>query len=97
MIERLDFNMWFTRINGAYKRLLDKESADGKLVLRDIVGFSKLGLYEPNTSYTPEQLIELRGRQQMALHLMRHLDIDAVKMIELQNEAYTQGNDISEE
>ena len=77
--------------------MLNKESGDGKLILRDIVGFAKLGLYEPNTTYTPEQLLELRGRQQMALHILQHLDIDAVSMMELQNEAYTQSNNMSEE
>lgn len=97
MIESMDFRMWFTRLSSSYKRLLDKDSNDGKLVLRDIVGFAKLGLYEPNTSYTPEQMLELRGRQQMALHIMRHLDIDAARLIELQNEAYTQANNINEE
>ena len=96
-IEAMDFRMWFTRISASYKRLLDKNTGDGKLILRDIVGFSKLGLYEPNTSYTPEHLLELRGRQQMALHMLQHLDIDAVKMMELQNEAFTQSNNINEE
>lgn len=95
-IEAMDFKMWFTRISASYKRLLDKNSGDGKLILRDIVGFSKLGLYE-DVKYTPEQLLELRGRQQMALHMLRHLDIDAVKLMELQNEAYTQGASLNNE
>ncbi len=89
--------MYTTRINSAYKRLLGKDATDSKLILRDIVGFAKLGLYEPNIAYTPEQLAELRGRQQMALHIMRHLDIDAVKQIELQNEAQTQGASLNYE
>ena len=97
MIEALDFRRWFTTISSAYKKLLDKETPEGKLVLRDIVGFSKLGMYEPNTTYTAEQLIEMRGRQQMALHIMRHLDIDAVRLMELQNEAHTQANNINED
>lgn len=96
-IENLDFRMWFTRINGAYKRLLGAESVDSKLILRDIVGFSKLGLYEPNAKYSPEVLAELRGRQQMALHMLQHLDIDAVKQLELQNEAITQGASLNNE
>ena len=96
-IEAMDFKMWFTRISGSYKRLLNKDDGDGKLILRDIVGFSKLGLYEPNTSYTSDQLLELRGRQQMALHMLRHLDIDAVRLMELQNEAQSQGASLNEE
>lgn len=95
-IESMDFRMWFTRISGAYKRMLGKDSTDGKLILRDIVGFSKLGLYQPNTDYTAEQLLELRGRQQMALHMLQHLDIDAVHLMELQNEANTQGASFNE-
>lgn len=97
MIEALDFRMWFTRLNGSYKRLLDKDTGDGLLILRDIVGFSKLGLYEPNVNYTKEQLLELRGRQQMALHIIRHLDIDAVRMMELQNDSYTQASNLNED
>ena len=97
MIEALDFRMWFTRLNGSYKRLLDKDTGDGLLILRDIVGFSKLGLYEPNVDYTKEQLLELRGRQQMALHILRHLDIDAVRMMELQNDSYTQASNLNED
>lgn len=96
-IESMDFRMWFTRISSAYKRLLGADSVDSRLILRDIVGFAKLGLYQPNTVATPEQLIELRGRQQMALHMLRHLDIDAVQLMELQNEAHTQGADLNEE
>lgn len=97
LIERLSFKRFFTGMNGAYKRLLDKDSSDGKLILRDIVGFAKLGFYEPNQAYTSEQLIELRGRQQMALHIIRHLDIDAVALMELQNEAHTQSNNLTAE
>lgn len=96
-IESMTFKMWFTRISASYKRLLNKDDGDGKLILRDIVGFSKLGLYEPEVTYTPEQLIEIRGRQQMALHMIRHLDIDAPALMELQNEAYTQGSSLTNE
>lgn len=96
-IEAMSFKMWFTRISASYKRMLNKDDGDGKLILRDIVGFSKLGLYEPSIEYTPEQLLELRGRQQMALHMLQHLDIDAVAMMQLQNEAYTQSNNLNED
>ena len=96
MIEALDFRRWFTSLSSAYKRLLDKDSGDGKLVLRDIVGFAQLGLYDPNSQHTPESLHELRGRQQMALHMLRHLDIDAVRLMELQNEAHTQANNLED-
>jgi hypothetical protein len=96
-IESMDFRMWFTRISSSYKRLLGNDSTDGKLILRDIVGFAKLGMYEPNAAYSPEQLMELRGRQQMALHMLRHLDIDAVQLMELQNEAHTQGASFNED
>lgn len=85
MIERLSMQMFGARLNGAYKRMLKDD--DHKLIVRDIVAFSKLGLYEPNIEYTPEQLLELRGRQQMALHILRHLDLDVSEQIERQNDA----------
>ncbi|AUR93049.1 hypothetical protein NVP1182O_07 [Vibrio phage 1.182.O._10N.286.46.E1] len=95
MIERLNWKMLASRLNGAYKRMLN--DGDHKLIVRDIVGFAKLGMYEPAIEYTPEQLIELRGRQQMALHILRHLDIDATAQIEYQNDAQAQGNYINED
>lgn len=95
MIEKLNWKMLASRLNGTYKRMLKDD--DHKLIIRDIVGFAKLGAYEPETSYTPEQLLELRGRQQMALHILRHLDIDATAQIEHQNDAQAQGNYINEE
>lgn len=95
IIEKLTWRMLASRLNGAYKRMLGDD--DSKLIIRDIVGFAKLGSYEPDVSYTPEQLIELRGRQQMALHILRHLDVDAVSQIEHQNDAQAQGNYITEE
>jgi len=94
LIEKLNWKMLASRLNGAYKRMLKDD--DHKLIIRDIVGFAKLGHYEPDVSYTPEQLLELRGRQQMALHILRHLDVDVVAQIEHQNDAQTQGNYISE-
>lgn len=84
-----------SKINGAYRRLLRDD--DHRLLIRDIVGFSKLGLYEPGVEYTPEQLIEIRGRQQMALHILRHLDIDAVSQMEHQHDAQVQGSYLTEE
>ena len=95
LIEKLSFKMMFSRLNGAYKRMLKDD--DHKLIIRDIVGFSGLGKYDPADVYTPEQLCELRGRQQMALHILRHLDIDAVAQIEHQNDAQATGNYINEE
>lgn len=95
LIEKLNWKMLASRLNGCYRRLLKDD--DHKLVIRDIVGFAKLGQYEPDVSYTPEQLIEIRGRQQMALHILRHLDIDAVTQIEHQNDAQTQGSYLNEE
>lgn len=95
MIERLNWKMLSARLNGAYKRMLKDD--DHKLIIRDIVGFAKLGLYEPGIEYTPEQLIELRGRQQMALHMLRHLDIDVTAQIEYQNDAQQQGNYLNED
>lgn len=95
MIEKLNWKMLASRINGAYRRLLKDD--DHKLIVRDIVGFAKLGLYDAHVEYTPEQLIELRGRQQMALHILRHLDIDAVTQIEHQNDAQAQGTYLNEE
>ena len=95
MIEKLNWKMLASRLNGAYRRLLKDD--DHKLIIRDIVGFAKLGQYEPEASYTPEQLLELRGRQQMALHILRHLDIDATTQIEYQNDAQAQGNYLNEE
>lgn len=95
LIEKLNWKMLASRLNGCYRRLLKDD--DHKLVIRDIVGFAKLGQYEPDTSYTPEQLIEIRGRQQMALHILRHLDIDAVTQIEYQNDAQTQGSYLNED
>ena len=83
------------RLNGAYKRMLKDD--DHKLIIRDIVGFAKLGQYEPDTSYTPEQLLELRGRQQMALHILRHIDIDAEAQIKAQNDAQAQAQGINYE
>lgn len=94
-IEKLNLNQYKSKLNGAYKRLLNDD--DKNLVIRDIVGFAKLGLYDPLVSYTPEQLIELRGRQQMALHILRHLDIDATEQIQHQNDAYTQASYLNEE
>ena len=76
LIEKLNFKMFASRLNGAYKKMLKDD--DNKLIIRDIVGFAKLGAYEPNVAYTAEQLLELRGRQQMALHILQHLDVDAV-------------------
>jgi hypothetical protein len=96
-IESMSFPVWFSRISASYKRLFDKGTGDGKLILRDVVGFSKLGLYDPETSYTADQLLELRGRQQMALHMLRHLDIDALELIALQNEAYEQSLELQTE
>lgn len=94
-IEKLNWKMFASRLNGAYRRMLKDD--DHKLIIRDMVGFSKLGVYEPLEPYTPEQLIELRGRQQMALHILRHLDIDVVEMIEYQNDAQAQGKQINED
>ena len=94
LIEKLTWKALATRLNSAYRRILKDDGKD--LIIRDIVGFSKLGLYEPSVSYTPEQLIELRGRQQMALHILRHLDIDAAQQIEHQNDAHIQGSYLSE-
>lgn len=95
LIEKLNWKMYASRLNGAYKRMLKDD--DNKLIIRDLVGFAKLGLYEPGVEYTPEQLIELRGRQQMALHILRHLDCDAVEHIEYQNDAQTQASYLNED
>ena len=94
-IEKLSWKRLATRLNGAYRKMLKDD--DHKLIVRDIVGFSKLGLYEPGVEYTKEQLLELRGRQQMALHILRHLDINAVEQIEYQNDAQQQGNYLNED
>jgi hypothetical protein len=94
-IEKLSWKRLATRLNGAYRKMLKDD--DHKLIIRDIVGFSKLGLYEPSVEYTKEQLLELRGRQQMALHILRHLDINAVEQIEYQNDAQQQGNYLNED
>lgn len=95
LIEKLDWKRLASRLNGAYKRMLNDD--DHKLIIRDIVGFAQLGVYNPNVTYTNEQLHELRGRQQMALHILRHLDVDAVQQIEHQNDAQTQGNYMNED
>lgn len=95
LIEKLNWKMYASRINGAYRRMLKDD--DHKLIIRDIVGFAKLGAYEPDAAYTPEQLTELRGRQQMALHILRHLDVDAVTQIEFQNDAQTASTYLNEE
>lgn len=94
LIEKLNWKMYASRINGAYRRMLKDD--DHKLIIRDIVGFAKLGAYEPESTYTSERLMELRGRQQMALHILRHLDVDAVTQIELQNDAQTASNYLNE-
>lgn len=90
LIEKLSWKLLAARLNGAYRKTLGHD--DSKLIIRDIVGFSKLGLYEPSIEYTPEQLIELRGRQQMALHILRHLDISVTEQIEHQNDAQAAGS-----
>lgn len=94
-VEKLLPHRLAAKLNGAYRRFLKDD--DHKLVIRDIVGFSKLGLYEPGIEYTSEQLIEIRGRQQMALHILRHLDIDAVSQMEHQHDAQYQGSYLNEE
>lgn len=95
LIEKLNARMFLSRLNGAYKRMLKDD--DHKLIIRDITGFAKLGLYEPYAEYTPAALAELRGRQQMALHILRHLDIDPVSQIEHQNDAQAQGSYLQQE
>jgi hypothetical protein len=90
-IEGMTYPQFFTRLSGAYKKMLGGKAQDSKLILRDIVGFAELGLYNPTAKCTGDELLELRGRQQMALHILQHLDIDAVSMMSLQNEAHTQG------
>lgn len=90
LIEKLSWKLLAARLNGAYRKMLGND--DSKLIIRDIVGFSKLGLYEPGIAYTPEQLIELRGRQQMALHILRHMDISVIEQIEHQNDAQAAGS-----
>lgn len=95
ILEALSLNRYKSKLNGAYKRFLKDD--DYKIVLRDIVGFSQLGLYNPEIDYTDAMLHELRGRQQMALHILRHLDVDAVQQIELQNDALMQATAITED
>lgn len=94
-LESMTWKRYASRLNGAYRRFLKDD--DHKMVIRDIVGFAKLGLYEPETTYTAEQHAELRGRQQMALHILRHLDLDAVELIERQNEIQQQASYITED
>ena len=93
-IEKLDWRQHASRLSGTYKRMLKDD--DHKLIVRDIVGFSKLGQYEPLTEYTPEQLLELRGRQQMALHILRWLDIDVEAQIRANNDAQAQAGGYEE-
>ena len=95
MIEKLNWKMFASRLNGAYRRMLRDD--DHKLIIRDIVGFAGLGKYEPGVTYTSEQLAEIHGRQQMALHILRHLDVDAVTQIEHQNDAQATGSYLDEE
>lgn len=71
------------RVRGAYRKIFDIE--DHKLIIRDVVAFANLA-YHPE-SVTIEELPFLEGRRQMAMHFLRHLDIDPREIIEYQNDA----------
>lgn len=89
LIEKLNYKRLAARLNGAYKKMFAVD--DNKLVIRDIVGFARLGIYDPDSTLPSEELHRLRGRQEMAMHILRHLDMDIIQMIEHQNDAQLQG------
>tara|TARA_R110001632_G_scaffold74944_3_gene171025 strand:- start:1157 stop:1453 length:297 start_codon:yes stop_codon:yes gene_type:complete len=90
LIEKLGWKSYAQRLNGVYRRILKDD--DHNLIIRDIVGFAKLGEYDPTSEYTPEKLMEMRGRQQMALHILRHLDADVEAQIRANNDAQAQAS-----
>lgn len=88
-IEKLNYKRLASRLNGAYKKMFAVD--DNKLVIRDIAGFAKLCSYEPDLQLPSEELHRLRGRQEMAMHILRHIDMDITEIIEHQNDAQIQG------
>ncbi len=66
----------------SYKLLL----ADNDIV-KDIVSFSGVMEYRSTTELNKDELLIMEGRKQMALHILRHLDLEPRELIEQHNDA----------
>ena len=66
----------------SYKELL----ADNDIV-KDIVSFSGVMEYRCTTELNKDELLIMEGRKQMALHILRHLDLEPRELIEQHNDA----------
>ena len=93
-IEKLTDKQLLSRVSGAYKKLLDHD--DGKLVIRDIVSFAELTPVRFDVSVSPNELLVMEGRRQMAMHILKHLDLDPRQIIEATNDAAIQFNAIED-
>lgn len=96
LIEKLTFKQAISRLSGAYKRLL-VDDQDARLVLRDIVGFSSLMTYHEQVEINKDQMLVLEGRRQMAMHILRHIDLDPRELIEARNDLQIQNEEMTHE
>ena len=95
IIERMSRSMFTSRLIGAYKRAFDQD--DKKLLIRDIVGFSGLMSYDPEIKCDEKEMWMREGRRQMAMHILRHLDMNPIEIIQHQNDAQATGQAIYED
>lgn len=89
ILERFNGRQLLSRINGAYRRFFNDEQ-DAKLILRDIVSFSGLCEYRDSPTVSRDDLLVMEGRKQMAMHMLRHIDIEPREFVEAHNDAIAQ-------
>lgn len=98
----------FSKLNNGYRALLggdiEQDSLDkeqlaefGRLIQMDIVGFAKFGEHPDTLTIDRDAMLILEGRRQLALHMLKHLDMSARQIIETLNDSILQNEETFDE